>query len=954
MTKFATSALAGLLCLLTVFGALAQSDVEATDGEALRDVRVVFTRLPPYVMEREGTAEGYSIDLLRAVAEREGWRLSFVEAPNPAEALEMLRTGEADLHPNLAQTPERNSIVDFSFELGSWDVSAIVDPTRTSVQRVNQTAGMKFGYVRGSIARTAVGDGPFTTVEMESIDQLLVNYLSGELDGVLFVAEAFTGIAFSTGNDHRVEVLPPTLRRFGRHIVISKASGLKPQLDAALFAFLETEEHAEMRRKWFGDDRFWTTARIGEASMALLLFFIAIFWLYRRRIAALKTELEAERLRLMSELTDALPFGVHIVDEDDRLRFANKALRELEINWDEAIDNREDHYDFTKRILSDGRFDTGDLSFDEFCAKLCDFGRGNPEPMEFRTRDGGFIRRRIISLSDGSRVFLREDVTEDRRIRHDLQEQQARLNAVLDAAQSGVVGLASDGRIGIANPMARAMLGDPGVEEAFKWKSAGALLDPKDMKPLTPDVDPVARALEGETITNEIAVIEEPNGAPRFVSISSAPLPDDAPGDLATVLVLDDVTERERNRQTVERTSRLDALGQLTGGIAHDFNNLLAVIEYSIQLADKSDDADKRAAYNENAIAAVRRGSALTTRLLAFARRQPGISRAKPVGEVMEDLRALLEPAVRDGLALDLEIENEVEKGEPLLVYCDIAQLENAILNLVLNARDAIKSAGTGSRVVIAARALEETPGDAQWNPGDLSSRREPVEKGQDNRALRYVEITVTDDGPGMSEEVLARATDPFFTTKDANMGAGLGLSMVYGFIKQARGDLRIYSEQGRGVTVRLVLPRGVVEGGREAPVKKTPLPKGDGEIIMLVDDEPDLLKMLQDVIASLGYRVIPATGGATARQIIESEVEIDLMLTDVLMPGGLSGFDLAALARETRPELKVLYMSGYAGFTPLEMGRVIAPLIQKPCPSDELAEALNAAFGRSADAGPD
>ncbi|MEO1612087.1 MAG: transporter substrate-binding domain-containing protein, partial [Pseudomonadota bacterium] len=339
-----------LLFSLAAICAKADARGESAGAGELRDVRIVYTRLPPYVSGENAEPVGYSIDLLRAIAVREGWRFSYIEAANPSEALEMLRTDEAELHPNLAQNAERDRIVDFSIELGSWDIAAIVDPTRVDVERVNQTAGMRFGYVTGSIARTAASVGPFTAVEVESTDALVVDFLSGELDGVLFVAEAFQGIAFSTGNADRIKALPPILRRFGRHVVISKASGLKPALDAALFAFLETEEHAEIRKRWFGDERFLTPARIVQGALVLLAFLGVLFLLYRRRVGALAKRYQSDRLDLLTELANALPYGVHIVDEEDRLLYANSALRQLDVNWDEAIDRREDNFTFTKRL----------------------------------------------------------------------------------------------------------------------------------------------------------------------------------------------------------------------------------------------------------------------------------------------------------------------------------------------------------------------------------------------------------------------------------------------------------------------------------------------------------------------------------------------------------------------------------------------------------------------------
>ncbi|MEO1613881.1 MAG: hypothetical protein AAFU55_16220, partial [Pseudomonadota bacterium] len=351
--------------------------------------------------------------------------------------------------------------------------------------------------------------------------------------------------------------------------------------------------------------------------------------------------------------------------------------------WDEAIDRREDNFTFTKRILSDGRFDLEGESLEAFSARLCDADRTDDRPMEVRGTDGRYLLRRIISLSNGGRVFLREDVTEDRLIRLDIEEQRARLNAVLGAARIGIFGVLRDGRVAIANPMARRILGDIADPTPFEVPERFQFLNPADASPLAPGRSPIARARAGEIIDAETAILSagDPSSL-RYVRVSSATLPDSGTGGIHIFVAVEDITEQEKNRQQIERAARLDALGQLTGGIAHDFNNLLAVIEYSVQLSDKAGDAKKRAKYNETSLAAVRRGAALTGRLLAFAKRQPGIARSRPVAEIVNELRSLAKPAVQAQVELVFEVPDPT-----LFVHCDIAQLENALLNLILNRR---------------------------------------------------------------------------------------------------------------------------------------------------------------------------------------------------------------------------------------------------------------------------
>ena len=400
-------------------------------------------------------------------------------------------------------------------------------------------------------------------------------------------------------------------------------------------------------------------------------------------------------------------------------------------------------------------------------------------------------------------------------------------------------------------------------------------------------------------------------------------------------------------RKTGNRLSgkgRLDALGQLTGGIAHDFNNLLATILYAMQLTRSDDISERSDRVLATAISAVERGRELTGRLLAFAKRQPGLARSRPLVESFAEFDALARPTIEETVELIF-----AEVDPELRVHCDHGQLDNALLNLVLNSRDAIMRSGVGSKIIIKARPIDEVDADLALRRKDLNAyitqgmREEHTEDlaRADARAYRYVEISVTDDGPGMTDEVKQRAIDPFFTTKDTNSGTGLGLSMVYGFIQHSDGELRIYSELGFGTTIRLILPRGTVENEREKPMARLPARRGSGQRILVAEDEASLLMMMEELLTELGFEFIPAKSGREAFEMIEAGLEFDLLLTDIVMPGGVGGFELAHLARQKLPDLPIVYMSGYTGFTTAEMGEVIAPMVQKPCPPFELAEIL-------------
>jgi PAS domain S-box-containing protein len=351
----------------------------------------------------------------------------------------------------------------------------------------------------------------------------------------------------------------------------------------------------------------------------------------------------------------------------------------------------------------------------------------------------------------------------------------------------------------------------------------------------------------------------------------------------------------EQSRAQLFQAQKMQAVGQLTGGLAHDFNNLLTGISGSLELLKmrlaqgRLRDLDR---YVTAALGATSRAAALTHRLLAFSRQQtldPASVNPNRLISDMEDLvRRTVGPTIRVETVLAIGLWQTL---------CDPHQLENAILNLCINARDAMPDGG---------RITMET---ANTWLDEHGARERDMEPGQ------YVAICVTDTGTGMASDVVARAFDPFFTTKPTGQGTGLGLSMIYGFAKQSGGQVRIYSESGVGTTMRIYLPRqhGGVEG--EVPTAKSAgTPRADvGETILIIDDDPTVRMLVNEVLEDMGYAAIEAADSTSGLRVLQSDVRIDLLITDVGLPGGMNGRQVADAARVTRPKLKVLFITGYA-----------------------------------------
>ena len=395
-----------------------------------------------------------------------------------------------------------------------------------------------------------------------------------------------------------------------------------------------------------------------------------------------------------------------------------------------------------------------------------------------------------------------------------------------------------------------------------------------------------------------------------------------------------DLTERreaqlelDRSREQLMQSQKMEAIGQLTGGLAHDFNNLLTGITGSLELLrtrlaqGRIGDLDR---YISTAQSAASRAAALTHRLLAFARRQTLDPRPTNANKLVADMEELVQRTVGP------EIKLETVRGIGLWpILCDPNQLENAILNLCLNGRDAMPAGG---------RLTIETANS--W-VDDRGARARDMVPGQ------YVAISVSDTGTGMPPDVVSRAFDPFFTTKPTGKGTGLGLSMVYGFARQSGGQVRIYSELGAGTTVCIYVPRhtGEPEEERvEARLEDAPRARV-GDTVLVVDDEPSVRMLVGEVLEDLGYSAIEAADGVSGLRVLESDVRIDLLITDVGLPGGINGRQIADAAREKRPDLKVLFVTGYAENAAISNGQLEPGMhvLTKPFAMETLATRIRA-----------
>jgi PAS domain S-box-containing protein len=407
-----------------------------------------------------------------------------------------------------------------------------------------------------------------------------------------------------------------------------------------------------------------------------------------------------------------------------------------------------------------------------------------------------------------------------------------------------------------------------------------------------------------------------------IIEALATPVPSDDGITRRLIITAGDVTRRRHLEEQLRQSQKMEAVGQLTGGLAHDFNNLLTGISGSIELLEtriaqgRMDDVQR---YILTAKGAAKRAASLTHRLLAFSRRQTLDAKPTDLNRLVADLDELVRRIVGPAIAVEL-----VAAADLWLTLVDQNQLENAVLNLCINARDAMPDGG---------RLTVET-GNTTLDERAATERDLP--------AGQYVSLRVSDTGVGMTPAVAARAFDPFFTTKPLGEGTGLGLSMVYGFVRQSSGQARIDAEPGAGTTVWLYLPRHIGEPeARESGagiVKTSPLETG--EVALVVDDEASIRMLVTEVLEELGFTSIEAEDGQAGLGILESGRRIDLMITDVGLPGGINGRQLADAGLVLRPDLKVLFITGYAENAVMGNGHLKRGMhvLTKPFAMDELA----------------
>jgi PAS domain S-box-containing protein len=609
-------------------------------------------------------------------------------------------------------------------------------------------------------------------------------------------------------------------------------------------------------------------------------------------------------------LMEAAPDGMVVVNKDGEIVLLNaQAEKQFGYRRDELLGQKVTNIipkGFAERLIADGTRTAAEALAQQI---------GTGIELNALRKDGSeFPIEIMLSPLENAEGILVTAAIRNITVRKDaerhLAQMESRYRGLMEAAPDGMVVVNQNGEIVLLNVQAEKQFGYC-RDELLGQKVTNIIPEGFAERLIADALRTTAEALAQQIGTGIELHGRRRDGTPFPIEIMLSPL-ESIEGILVTAAIRD-ISERKQLEQQLHQSQKMEAIGQLTGGIAHDFNNLLGVIIGNLDLLDRLVASNEAAVRRvQTAQKAAMRGADITRRLLMFSSSEE----LKPSVVLLGDsIQNMIELAGR-AIGAEIKITTHVDESVPPL-FVDPAGLESALLNLVVNARDAMPKGGS---ITIASEV--QHLGDSH-----------PAVQSGDLKAGHYVHVSVSDTGQGMSRETLERAFEPFFTTKPRNKATGLGLAMVYGFAKQSGGVVRAYSELGQGTTVSLYLPLAV-DLPLTVPAGTPKLLNGKlSSTVLVVDDEADLLEVALTYLADMGLTAYKAIDGASALEVLAQHIEIDLLMTDIVMPGGMNGAELAQKALALRPNLKIIYSSGFPAEALAEKSMPLAsgPLLHKP-----------------------
>lgn len=933
----AVALLAAFLSAVAVFvpqlGAQ-QASPEASSGPRLRLRAVVPANFrPEYHIDDSGKPAGFAVDSIREIARLAGIDIEFVIKNSWAEVHEEIRRGEGDLVPLVGITEDRTLNYGFTqpyqtLAIRLWTRST--DP-RGDIAKDN-IKDHTIAAVRGNAAIAELKRrNAWKTVVVDSLADAIAALMSGEVDAFAYPEQAARSTIETWGIDKRIQAVGAPLVETKRGVGLSRKLDpeIAQRLDRAVGIYKYSAAYKASVARWYGQPQgFWTVETllwafgIGFAVVAVgfALFHYAALLQISRRLATREAEL--------SEIVEGVADAIVSIDESGRI-----------VSWNRAAE----------RIFGYARRDIIGLNVgmlmpepnrshhDSYIRAFLEAGHGNfvgkgPRELIGMKQDGTLvpIDLAISEMPAGGAarfIGVARDLTAGHAARERLRLREQQLHILTDALPLAIAHFDRDGRYLFVNKVVEYRNDLPRAE--ILGKTMQEIVGPKFAR-RKPYFD---RALAGEQVTfNEDFTL--PSGEFRSGVRTYIPQVDETGKVIGVFSLAEDVTERRAIQAQLFQAQKMEAVGQLTGGIAHDFNNLLTIIIGNLQMIEdarpRSDEQDWKAFGGiiarrvRAANKAAERGADLISKLLAFSRKQVLAPKIVDLAELLPETAELLHRSLGEGISLNIDLP-----PEPWRAYVDPAQLQGALVNLAINANDAMGGKGTLSIEV----ANVTIDGDYAVSHGEA-------------RVGDFVVVSVSDTGSGIPSAIVGQIFEPFFTTKGLRHGSGLGLSMVHGFVTQSGGFVNVYSEEGRGSTFKLYLPRALAEKPVNGNAPTPPQVNADrhaGALILVVEDEPEVRDIVVMTLRRAGFEVIEAENVKTAMAALERHPDTALMLTDVVMPGGRGGADLAREAVRLRPKLRIIFMSGYPSshLEQIQEFVHVGEVLAKPFDSGDIVKAV-------------
>lgn len=888
---------------------------------------------PEYHVDGANKPFGFAIDSMREIARLAGVDVEFAVKDTWAEVYRAVIGGECDIVPLTGIVEER------------WDLVGFTRPY--------QTLGIRFWArttdPRGALDNAALRDRAIAVVRQNAaVDELLrrgaerlvvVNsladavaaLLSGEVDNFAFPEVPTRKQIDEWGIEDRIRPIGPPFMEIKRALAFSLRldPAVASRLDEAVDAYRRSPAYADAVNRWFGRPKqYWTVEKLSwafifalvVAAIGFAVFHYAALLHVNRRLAAREAELR--------EIVDSVADAIVSIDDAGRI-----------VSWNRAAERT---FGYGKREIVGKNVsilmpEPHRSHHDSYIRGFIEKGHGNfigkgPRELIATNRNGAPvpIDLAINEMPAGAAarfIGIVRDLTGSHAARERIRLREQQLHILTDALPVAIAHYDRNERCLFVNKVVEDRNRIPRAE--ILGKTMKEVAGPRYAR-RKPYFD---RALAGEQVTFSDDFVM-PSGEFRSGLRTYIPQFDEVGKVIGVFSLGEDVTERRAIQAQLFQAQKMEAVGQLTGGIAHDFNNLLTIIIGNLQMIEEArpgpDEKDwsafggiveRRA---RAALKAAERGADLISKLLAFSRKKILAPKVVDLAELLPETAELLHRSLGEGINLNINLP-----AEPWRAYIDPAQFQGALVNLAINANDAMGGKGTLTIEV----ANVTIDGDYAVSHGEA-------------RSGDFVVVSVSDTGAGIPSAIIGQIFEPFFTTKGLKRGSGLGLSMVHGFVTQSGGFVNVYSEEGRGSTFKLYFPRALDEKTVNGGEPSLPPAKADGHagaLILVVEDEPEVRDIVVTALRRSGFRVIDAENFKTAIEALDRHPDTVLMLTDVVMPGGRSGADLAHEARLLLPKLRIVFMSGYPS-SHLEQLREfihVGEVLAKPFDSGDVVKAV-------------